>query len=741
MEKAKHLYDRFGHLLLGLLAFILIAFTLFGADEIGLSDNGDFSRVIRASSIRKTGEQSRFVYVSGYEMELQGESSWEQVGNLLFSGENVDRYPSVHLLFVRVSTLGNYVFNKLIGADPALYRLGILSLFYALCYSFALSRLFRSFHIKNRVADIVCKALALVVLCDSGYTAYFNSFYSEPVQMIGFVLTVAGCLHILSEPRLRIGGVIWMTLAALLYGWSKFANLPVALLVIIVFSIIAFSKCRHFGIFRLMAVSLAVIVGIFLLIPDWMSFETNYNAVFFGALYDTTEERQKEYLQDLGLSEEYTELAETNAYVKRVQETLYSAEFQEAFRHVSKTQLLLFYAKHPEQLVKLADIAIRNSGFLRPYYLSNYSGAYARFTRTHRFSLWSDLRVQLGFDHALVNLLLALVFVSMFLVLQRRREKRLQVRLKMQSILVLLCVTGILLYCLLVPVVSNGAGDVSKHMFAYAQVMDLLFFAILFMGAALCCEGTLREILPGLAGGLLAVLIVSASPVIRFAATAAAAGEAHDTLETGAYVQLGMMDADPLIWQAVSEEGGVFELLCSESVAERAFSSEGEFGSNYWPDSELRAWLNGDFLESFSDEEQAAIARAVTENTFLLSGEYEEHAVGGTSDFYCMHIPSLAANGYGKAIYGTADDLVYLPDIAMISSLSKEQGIAAQSSYWLETPYYSNGSMLRVVFPDGYIYFRDASEKANVRPVVRITGMDVSAGSGSYEDPFILTFE
>lgn len=738
MEKARGLYDRFGHLLLGLLALILVVFTLFGGDEIGLSDNGDFNRVIRASSIRKTDVQSRFVYVSGYELELQGESGLEQMGNLLFSGENVERYPSVHLLFVRVSAAGNFVYNKLTGADPALYRLGILGLLYALCYGFALSRLFRSFHIANRAADAVCKLLLLAVLCDSAYTAYFNSFYSEPVQIIGFVLMAAGCLRILSVPKPGLTDALWMSLAAILYGWSKFANLPVALLVITVFSVIAFSRGRHVGVFQLMAVSLTAVIGLFLLIPDWMSFETNYNAVFFGALYDTSEEQQREYLRDLGLPEDYTELAETNAYVRRVQDTLKAAEFQESFQHISKTRLLLFYAKHPAQLIKLGDIAIKNSGFLRPYYLSNYSGAYPRFTQTHRLSFWSDLRVKMGFDGALANLLLVLLFAVMFLLLQKRREKRLEVKLRLQTACGILCVIGILLYCLLVPVISNGAGDVSKHMFAYAQMMDLVFFGVLFMGADLCCGVSVRNMLPGLAGGLLAVLIVAAAPVLRYADTVRAEGAVHEALEEGAYVQLGTMDGKPLVWQAVSEENGVFELLCVKSVGERIFSLEGEFGSNYWPDSELRKWLNGEFLRSFTEAETAAISAAGGENAFLLSGEYEAFAAGGASDFYCMHIPSLAANGYEKAVFGKADDLVYLPDIAMISSLSESQEIGGRNSYWLETPYYSNGSMLRAVFPDGYIYFRDAAQKADVRPVVRMQNGDVLSGDGSLADPFIL---
>lgn len=738
MEKASKFYDRFGHLLLGLAAFLLIAFTLFSADQIGLSDDGSFDRVMDASSIQRTEAHDRFVYVSGYKMVLRGEGDLEQIQNLLFSDEHVDSYPSIHLLFVRVSAFGNYIYNKISGADPALYRMGILGMLYILCYSFAISRLFRSFYMKNRIADGICKALLLIVLCDTGYTAYFNSFYSEPVQMIGFVLMAAGCLRILSAPQLGFGDVVWMVLAAMLYGWSNFDNLPLTPLVIIVFSVIAFSKCRHVAILQLLAVTLTAIVGLFLLVPEGIRMESHYNAVFNGVLYDTPEEQQREFLQDLELPDKYAALAGTGAAMGQGENMLASAEFQQDFQHITTAKLFLFYMKHPGQLLKLADAAVQSSGFLRPWNLSNYSGAFPRFTQTHRFSLWSDLRVQLGFDNTVANILLVLLFIGLFLVLQRRRGKLLQVRLRMQSVLCILSVAVVLLYCLLSPVIRNGAQDLSRHLFAYAQMMDLLLFSVLFMAVHLCCTLPVRRMLPGLAGGLLTILIVTAAPMIRNTDSVAAQEAVHEVLEPGAHVQLGTWNAKPLVWQAVSEEEGVFELLSCEGLGERAFSAENGIGSNYWPDSLLREWLNGEFLGAFTATEKALISGAGTENEFLLPDGHAAQAIGGSNELCGTNIPSLAAKAYDKAMYGKTDDLVYLPDIALISALSEKQEIALQNSYWLETPCASDGSMLRAVYPDGYIYFRDTGELADVRPVVRVRPCDILSGSGSDEDPFIL---
>ena len=108
---------------------------------------------------------------------------------------------------------------------------------------------------------------------------------------------------------------------------------------------------------------------------------------------------------------------------------------------------------------------------IRPFYLSNHDNTYPRFTLSHRFSLWSNLRAWLGFDTIAGNAALLLGGLALLLVFLRRRK----------PVCALACGTlaGIWLYLLAIPYISNGSGDLAKHMFAFAQVADLLFLAIL----------------------------------------------------------------------------------------------------------------------------------------------------------------------------------------------------------------------------------------------------------------------
>ena len=59
----------------------------------------------------------------------------------------------------------------------------------------------------------------------------------------------------------------------------------------------------------------------------------------------------------------------------------------------------------------------------------------------------------------------------------------------------------------------------------------------------------------------------------------------------------------------------------------------------------------------------------------------------------------------------------------------------------LETPYYNNGSMVRILGSDGYFYMRDASDTWGVRPVIVLPADLSYQGSGTPADPFRIGYD
>ena len=76
-----------------------------------------------------------------------------------------------------------------------------------------------------------------------------------------------------------------------------------------------------------------------------------------------------------------------------------------------------------------------------------------------------------------------------------------------------------------------------------------------------------------------------------------------------------------LTWTKIAEDNGTTLYLCDSIIRHMAFS---EYGNNNWEDSDIRRWLNNEFLQScFSDGERAKIINHsdTGDSIFLLSKE------------------------------------------------------------------------------------------------------------------------
>lgn len=733
----KRLYETYGGLCLTFLALVLMVTVLFGFGGAGLSNNGDFGRVMSTNSLAFSEENLPSVYQTRFQMIFQGETGGEKLWNLIFSLENTEAYPSIHLAFVRASLAGNLLLNRITGASLDTYHIQILGLIYILCYAGLLFLLFRSFCLKHCWLDLLVKLLMLFVLCDEGYITYFNSLYSEPVQMLGLLGMAVFALRGLSGRFRLIPNAALCFLSCVVYGWSKFINIPVAVLCILGVGAVLLIQREHRQWKWLIGggVLCVVLLGaVYLSLPKWMDYETNYNSVFYGVLKDTTPEQQTEFLDALGLPRDMAEYANSNYYMERTAPARESAAFREAFEHVSKFDLLFFYLGHPGYLIEKLNTAMGHSGFIRPYYLGNLGPDAPRLSFANRFGGWSWLRGQLPFDTWWFTCLIVLGGCVCVWLLSVKRGDR---KPRLQALLLLLTLLGSMAYQFLMPIVTNGEGDLGKHMFAFAQFIDLLLLLLLaWVGDLLCGLKRIRRPSLLLAGGLAAALVVFLIPpyAVRFVRDRLP----HPGPEVGSYVRIGSYGGDALLWQiAEAGQDGSYTLLSVSSVGMRPFSGGGVdgFGSNLWSDSSLRSWLGTDFLnEAFTAQEQEALVEI--RRPVLLSGANQSLADNGYNDFFAFHVPAFADRGREIAFSQDCTDLVRLPEIHLLAEFSR-QGYLSGPPCWMETPYYNNASMLRVLGCDGYFYMRDASEPYGVRPVITVTGF--FTGRGTLSDPFLPT--
>lgn len=733
---AAQFYDRFGPFLLAALAAVIMALVLFSGGGAGLSNNGDFGRVLSTNSLDYAESTGSFAYEDTFRMVFQGDSAGEKLWNLLFNLDNTAAYPSIHLVFVRASLAGNLALNVLTGQSLDTYHIQVLGLIYLLCYAGLLLLLFRSFKLPSLWCDLLVKLAVLFVLCDEGYITYFNSLYSEPVQMLGLLAMAVFGLRLLSRRGSPGWNAGWYFLSCVVYGWSKFINLPAAALCALGMGAVLFLRAEkkyRKWLCGGAAACVAVLGAVYLSLPGWMDYETNYNAVFYGVLKDTTPEQTEQYLSDLGLPDYMAEYANSNYYMDRVAPARESEQFRADFSQVSKFDLLFFYLSHPGYYLEKLDVAMAHTGFIRPYYLSNQDSTHPRLTFAGRFGGWSWLRSQLP-----VNTWLAagLIMAAGCWVLWRAVAGRKGTgRDKRSAALLVLTLLGAMAYQFLIPTVTNGEGDLAKHMFAFAQFIDLLLLLLLaWLGYRLSVSeraGRPAAVLAGGTAGALCLLLAVPAGISLVRERLP-----HDGLEAGSYVQLGVWEGEPLLWQAVErQEDGSWLLLAVDAVDDRAFDQDGDLGSSRWSDSDLRAWLNGDFLTSaFDQSEQEMLVTG--SHRVLLSIADRSLADSGFNDFFAFHVPAYSDRGMEEAVAMDCTDAVRLPDIGLMASLSRA-GLLSGPPCWMDTPYFNNGSMVRILGADGYFYMRDAADQWGVRPVVTLAAGTELTGSGSVGDPFI----
>lgn len=712
-------------LLFGATALVIILCVLFAGDQIGMSNNGDYNRVMAASDLTFGDCLPTYTFADVYTIDLSHGSAFSNLAHIVFGTER--SYPSVHVMLVRASVVANLLLNKLTGWDMSTYHIAVLGVMYAFLYAAGIGFLLSQFKLRRLWQDVAVKCTAIIILCDIGYVAYFNSFYGEGPEHIALVWCAAMLVRVLTRDSPTGWDALWCAVAAAMYGWSKFFNIPIALLILLVLEGIILFRTRCGKALAFGGAALALLLAVWLAVPNWMYVATSYNAVFYGVLRDVDQDTAVRYVTDLGLPDELADYKDTNYYLSGLLDSLEARGLREAAESVSKSDLIRFYLTHPGRLWQQANVTALHCGMIRPYYMANYGEDYPQMTFSYRMSFWGALRDWLALDTLAGNLVAVTIVLVALIAAFRKRVRPLWL------VPTLLALTGGLAYAFIMPVILNGEGDLAKHMFAYQELLDLALIAVLALALDRAGWGRSGGLLCPMAAGVLALTLV-VPPVWGQLSDLWQDSRPHVGLEPGAYVTLGSYEGRPLTWLVVEEKDSHLTLLCTDDSIQMAFDTS---GCNDWRDSSVRAWLNDEFLSGFTPTEQALLLEQ--DNSVLLSNNRREQSTAGDLEFSCSHIATLADRGYDRAFRVEVTDLVTLPDIDLIAKLARSGRNVGDLSCWLETPYCPTDSLTRYVASDGHIYFGPADTIKVLRPTVEIGTAEVLSGSGNQRDPFTIS--
>ena len=678
------------------IVFVLCFVMLYAGEDVGLSDNGDFRRVLMVNNLEyRDDTDAAYLFKEDYRMITEGDTFSEKLASLWDTNNAKEIYSSPQFLLIKISKTLNYFSNIISGRSENAYSIIWLASLYILMLSVAAWGIFTFFADHSKKTQIAVFIIFIIMFCDAGYILYFNSFYGEPLQYIALMLLIASGLLIYRRPS--IPKVVCFFVALYFFAGSKLANIPYSVIVCILsLTLLVLRKDKLFkiGVIAAFLVAVCAIVHLYSSIPDWMQRDTTYQSVFFGVVKESG--RVEKDLKFLGVDEKYAVLANTTAYMDDDEYPIdiTTKEFERDFYdRVSKADVVIFYLFHPARLVKNMSAAISNSAYIRPPNSGN--SMTVPMEMTNRWSLWSRLRTALKFPFAPIVVYIGFILMTVYMIIidifyfRRRKSEPRQNIYMISSFNVLMLGLWI---NLALPVIGNGEADIAKHMFLFTNCIDILI--------AVC---------------ILSLLTVKKRTLIVSLAVAAAVIAGCNYTASKPAVMFGEYEGKPIEWEVYETLNDGTEILVTKNpVADMPFDGT----DNSWTESDLRIWLNTEFLNGFTEEELSRLC--VTTNAVILPHERKDEAIAGDHTHYWNFTRKFADDLAKTAYHYYVEDYVYIPTMDMLKNMN------GHKAYWTLCPYGNNTTMGRFVDSDGFVLHTSVNNSKGVRAVIRRNAADIT---------------
>ncbi|WP_336790096.1 glycan biosynthesis hexose transferase WsfD [Paenibacillus sp. MMO-177] len=669
---------------------IVISILIYVPATIGLADNSDFNRTMRAFGLSSI---SGIKYWSAdYLYQLSSPVSVFQYFKNIFLPvrDNPAEYYSTQFLFTKIALFFNSLASKLFHRAPNLFHLFFQTVQYILIYAFAFFLFLKEKWKDNAYADIAVKAIFALIFLDCGYLVYFNSFYGESTTLIFLILSFALLLH-LEKNKNSYWVYIGLILSLFIFSGSKSANFPSTLLLCVP---LVYYVIKHEGLKKKIAVCVLVI-GMLIasysyvkLTPQWMKNDTSFQSVFFGVLYNNPSPEKA--IQDLGLPRELSGFESMNAYNRQsLHPEKNDIDFQTLFfSRISQLEVLKYYFTHPAFFAEKLDISAEAALPLRPTYLTNIhlSSQQADLLFDDRMNVWESIRKRFSGSASLfLGLILVLSAANVVALLRRKAS--------IYSILLRLALMGAAAGQFIVPIVSNGNADLQKHMFLLNVHLDILIIVLLLDNLDFKSR-TFWRVGIVTAAFLIVISFYSSRPEM---------------------LTLGRIAGKPIQWYVLEKNDGWAKVIAKDALFRSAYDET----SNDYTKASIHESLNAVYInEWFTHDERNRIGYA--EYYAICGHNNPQQAEAGDRPHYFFSPIKYAAQNSDRAFRQTYSAYLTLPsvdDVKQLFDLSKTASVLPVD-YWLSTPYYGSTNKSRIVSSDYQVYHRKVDKELGIRPVM-----------------------
>lgn len=445
-----------------LVTLVILGCILLLRPIIGMANNGDFERMMTSAALQYATDDPDQKYFNYF------------ISRFLVEGSVLTAMPSYlssQVILVKLSAWISQWFT------PGWFDIRFLAAVYMILLAVAFYLLVKSNRTESAWPQWTLAAMLVLVFADSGYTAYFNSLFGEPVSMIFLLLIAAFAIAISLKEKPSLWLLIGFYAAGIFVVGAKVQNAPVGLILLLL-------SLRMWRLNTDRAWRGTVVAGSLLLVASsiiiYLSIDKNikvinqYQTVFYGILKDSP--TPEEDLEELGLNPEWAVLAGTNYFVPDLPIDIKSPEFESELRdNISHSKIAMFYLKHPLRYWEKLQITAQNAFTIKPSYMGNYEQAEGKSpgALSHAYTLWSKFKV-----HVLPkSMLFILVFYAAFFLVwisgyleNKSNSKRIYL-----EVLLGIALIGIIQF--IVPVIGDGEADLEKHLFLFNVCFDIMFVA------------------------------------------------------------------------------------------------------------------------------------------------------------------------------------------------------------------------------------------------------------------------
>ncbi|NFF52199.1 hypothetical protein FCV30_16095, partial [Clostridium botulinum] len=337
--------------------------------------------------------------------------------------------------------------------------------------------------VDNSKYKLIITLLTILIFCDTGYLAYYNSFYGESVNICCFLMSIGLLIYMIEFDKFTWYNLIAFGISSFLFFGSKQQLAPVGILISFIFIIIGVYTTNK-PLTKILTYILAIIFIIssmvfYKSITGDFKYINIYHSMNRGILLN--EDDPDSILEDFNISTQYSLLQETDFFEEiKLLDSYEEKLIDDYYEKFSLGKILEYYITHPKAFIKVLKISFNNGYSIRPKVIGNYEQSeHKEFgAKSYFFATWSTFKEKVIPKNMLFTVATIVIYLylstSRFLKAIKNNNKKIQLKEITYFYVFLVGISQII-----ISVIGAGDADLSKHVFMYNMAFDLIFIYII----------------------------------------------------------------------------------------------------------------------------------------------------------------------------------------------------------------------------------------------------------------------